>query len=133
MYLIYNISTGEQVGELVDTMEGRVLQPGFAAVEVPASALGGTSRWVATVRGFVDFPALDATGLHALFTEAELQAVLAAPAALSSKYLVLRLAAHRWRPADAAVQAFFSAAVAGGVLTQARANQILLFNPEGGQ
>lgn len=128
MWLIYNSGTGEQVGEWVS--DEPQPQNGLAHVQVPPSGEAAISHWVPALRGFVDWPALDAEGVYNLFTADEKAAILTSGVAeVTGLVLALRFTTGLIRPNDPFHQQGVALLLGLGLLTEARAAQVLAMAP----
>ena len=77
MWLLYDILTGEQIGEWTEVEPEP--QEGQAVAPVVASAAAGISAWSPVLRGFVEPVVLARHEIRALFTQAEWIAAEAVP------------------------------------------------------
>lgn len=132
MWLIYDPETGEQVGEWVEAEP--TPQNGLGYVAVAPSALAGISRWVPALRGFADWPALDADGVYNLFTADEKAAILTCGVAeVTGLVLALRFTTGLIRPNDPFHQQGVALLAGLGLLTEARAARVLAMLPPEGE
>jgi hypothetical protein len=131
MWLLYNVQTGAQIGDLLESEPTPAA--GQAAVMVPGSALAGVTAWSAAQRGFVEVPLVDGPRMGAMLTWAEINAMAAHPdAAIRAIPLqwLLMIAFGRPQRVNSPLHIdTANALLAGGVLTTARHAQFLAGDP----